>query len=158
MYNKNALTGYRRLTIEEAEAAEKAIIWLASKRLKAENIALLTDRTLDRESKILYVKIETKHVIYYRKIRYQDSPLDTYLTGVLPRLKVERWLFPNKGWTGRKPSFGFHVHAEDVEKFLQNRSKKLLILHKLNATIETSTKKSNIQKQILVGRRIALRA
>ena len=82
MYNKNALTGYRRLTIEEAEAAEKAIIWLASKRLKAENIALLTDRTLDRESKILYVKIETKHVIYYRKIRYQDSPLDTYLTGV----------------------------------------------------------------------------
>ena len=125
MFNqKILLLGYRALTEDEQRAAEESILWLARKHLRAEHIALLTDRTLDRESKILYVKIESKHVIFYRKIRYGGSPLDRYIEEVLPELKVEHWLFPDKGWTGTKTSFGFHIHVEKMQKFLQIRSKK----------------------------------
>ena len=153
MYNGHTTYGYRRLTFNEQELAENAIRWLASKHLKAENIALLCDKDLDREGKTLYAKIESRHLIWYRKIRYQDSPLDLYLTEVLPCLKVQKWLFPNRGWTGRKPYFGFHIHVEDVENFLENSVRKHLIMVKHNDRIEISTTNMHIKTKIMVGRR-----
>lgn len=158
MFDCQLYSNYRKLTNIERGPAEKAILWLHHQRLKAHTIALLTDRALDRELKTLYVTIETKHIIYHRKIRYEGSPLEFYLDFVLPHLKIQRWLFPRRAWTGRYPSFGFHVHTEDVEKFLEEHSKKLLIYRKLHAKIDTSANKTHIQKQIMVGRRIALRA
>lgn len=158
MYNCQLYLNYRELTANEQKAAENAILWLSRHRLGAHTIALLSERSLDRESKTLYVTIETKHIVFYRKIRYQGSPLDYYLDKVLPELKVERWLFPRQAWVGRKPSFGFHVRDYDVEDFLQKQSKKLLIYRKLHDNIEVSANKTHIQKQIMVGRRIALRA
>ena len=158
MYNSYIHHGYRRLTEKEAEKATKAIDWLASKRLKAEQIVMLTERNLDRESKALYVRIETRHVIWCRKIRYAESEFDLYLTEVLPCLNTERWLFPSLCWTGRKRGFGFHLKAEDVENYLAKGHKMVLIKGKRYDNIEVSTKKANIQNQNLVGRRIALRA
>ena len=158
MYNSYVHHGYRRLTEYEAEKATKAIEWLASKRLDAQQIVLLSERNLDRERKTLYVKIETRHVVWYRKIRYGGSDLDLYMAEVLPCLKVEKWLFPSLCWTGRKPSGGFHLHAEIVENYLQKRRKKVLIKAESYYKIELSTKKTHIQNQQLVGRRIALRA
>lgn len=158
MYNNHVHHGYRVLTIEERRKAEQAIDWLAQKRLRAHEIALLTDRNLDREGKALEVVLERGRLIFYRRIRYAGSAFDLYLTEVLPCLKVEKWLFPNLCWTGRKPSFGFHVHTEDVENYLAKRKKRLLIYQKQNANIEASARKSNIKTQITVGRRIALRA
>lgn len=158
MYNKHIHYGYRKLTEQEAEAAEQAVLWLANQHLNARRIAMLTYKNLERESKVLRVAIETKHLVWFRKIHYAGTPVDTYLTEVLPCLKVKNWLFPNQGWTGRAPSFGFHVHAETVENFLQNYTKKVLISLKRYSKIEASTKETHIEKQIMVGRRIALRA
>ena len=158
MYNHHAFHGYRPLTTEEQAIAEQAIVWLANKRLRPYDIARLTDQNLDRESKLLCVAIEKGRLIFNRRINYAGTIFDQYLTEVLPYLKVKKWLFPNRGWTGGNASFGFHVHLEDVENFLQNRAKKLLHFGRKFVTIKASTKKSYIQKQIQVGRRIALRA
>lgn len=158
MFNGHIHHGYRKLTENEATSATMAIEWLTKQRLKPHTIALLTERNLDREGKCLYVRIETKHLIWFRKIHYGGTPLDFYMTEVLPCLKVKTWLFPNQGWTGRNPSFGFHIHAELVENYIQNRRQKLLTLRKRNDTIETSTTKWHIQNKIMVGRRTALRA
>lgn len=158
MFDNYVHHNYRKLTERETEAATKAIRWLASKHLNAEQIALLTDRYLDREAKALYVKIETPHIVWHRKIRYKGTALDLYLTEVLPYLKIQRWIFPGTAWAGHKPTFGFHVKAEYVQRFLQNQSKMLLIKKLKCGKLEVSTKKTHIQNQQLVGRRIALRA
>lgn len=157
MFDNYVHHNYRKLTEYEADKATKAIEWLASKRLNAERIALLTDRYLDREAKVLYIKIETKHLVWYRKIRYKGTALDLYLTEVLPYLKIQRWLFPGTAWGGRSPSFGFHIQAESVQRYLENRSKMVLIKKLECGSIEVSTKKTHIQNQQLVGRRLALR-
>lgn len=159
MYNNHILHGYRALTEHEAELATKAIDWLASKHLKPEQIVMLTDRNLDREAKVLYAKLETKHLIYYRKIRYQGTDFNRYTTEVLPYLKIKKWIFPNMAWLGRTPTGGFHLHVEAVEKHFQNQHKKVLIKTRKYYTIGVSTKrKTHIQNQLTVGRRIALRA
>ena len=158
MFNGHIHHGYRKLTENEASSATMAIEWLARQRLKPHTIALLTERNLDREGKCLYVRIETKRLIWFRKIHYAGTPLDLYMTEVLPCLKVKNWLFPNQGWTGRAPSFGFHVHTELVENYLQKHTKWVLISLKRYSKIEASTKETHIEKQIMVGRRIALRA
>ena len=158
MYNHHAFHGYRTLTIEEQAIAEQAVLWLAKKRLKPKDIARLTDQNLDRESKLLCIAIEKGRLMFFRRINYAGTIFDQYLTEVLPYLKVQMWLFPNRGWTGRKPSFGFHIHAEDVTRFVENHAKKLLHFNAKFVTIKPSTKKAYIQKQIQVGRRIALRA
>lgn len=158
MFNGHIHPGYRKLTKEEAESAEQAVLWLANQHLKARTIALLTDKNLERESKVLRVAIETKRLVWFRKIRYAGSPFDAYLTETLPCLKVKNWLFPNQGWTGRAPSFGFHVHTEIVENYLQNHAKWVLISLKRYSKIEASTKETHIEIQTMVGRRIALRA
>lgn len=145
MYNNHAHYGYRRLTEYEADAATKAIDWLINKHLNAEQIVMLTYRNLDREGKVLYAKIETRHVIWYRKLRYAGTDLDLYLTEVLPCLKVEKWLFPNLCWTGRKQGFGFHLHAEAVENYIKSRSKKVLIKAHANGKIIVSTLRLNLE-------------
>lgn len=153
MYNGYTTYGYRRLTMGEQALAENAIRWLADKHVKAENIALLTEQNLDREGKSLYLKMESRHLIWFRKIRYQDSPLDRYLIEVLPCLKVEKWLFPNRGWTGKKKYFGFHIHTDAVENFLENSRRKHLIMVKHNDKIDTSTTNMHFKTKIMVGRR-----
>lgn len=145
MYSNHAHYGYRRLTENEAEKATRAIKWLLARHLNPQAIVMLTDRTLDREAKVLYAKIETKHVVWYRKIRYAGSDLDLYLTEVLPCLKVRKWLFPNLCWTGRNPSYGSHVKAETVEKYMRNQSKKVLIRANRDGKIELSTMRLNFQ-------------
>ena len=152
MYNGYSTYGYRRLTMDEQALAEDAIRWLADKHIKAENIALLTEQNLDREGKSLYLKMESRHLIWFRKIRYQETPLDRYLSEVLPCLKVQKWLFPNRGWTGRKPYFGFHIHADAVENFLENSRRKHLIMVKHNDKIDISTTNMHIKTKIMVGR------
>lgn len=144
MYNNHAHYGYRRLTETEADKATEAIAWLASKRLGPETIVMLTQKNLDKEARVLYARVETRHLIWCRKIRYVGSPLDLYITEVLPCLKVEKWLFPNLCWTGRKPSYGSHVKAEAVENYLKNRSKKVLIRVDTNGKIRLSTARLNI--------------
>lgn len=143
MYNNYAHHGYRRLTEEEAEKATKAIEWLASRHLGAQSIVMLTQQNLDRESKVLYAKVETRHLIWYRKIRYAGSDLDRYLTEVLPCLKVEKWLFPSLCWTGRAPSYGSHLKAEVVDNYLRNQTKKVLIRGTQNGKIIVSTARLN---------------
>lgn len=157
MYD-HQLMGYRKLTVEEQKTAVKAINWLLTKRLRPHEIALLSERNIDREAKYLNVRVEKGRLVFLRKIRYEGSDLDTYLTEVLPCLKVEKWLFPNQGWTGVKPSFGFHIHIDEVEQYADNRRRMPLTFQKGYGKLEVSTKESNIQKQIMVGRRIALRA
>ena len=153
MYNGYSTYGYRRLTMDEQALAEAAIKWLADKHLKAKDIALLTERNLDREGKSLYLKMESRHLIWFRKIRYNETPLDRYLTEVLPCLKVEKWLFPNRGWIGKKNYFGFHVHADAVENYLKNCRRKHLIMVTHNDNIEVSTTNTHIKTKIMVGRR-----
>ena len=157
MYDHH-LYGYRKLTTNEQEIAERAMMWLLDKHLNSHDIAFLTERQLDRELKLLCVTVEKGRLIFFRRIAYAGTDFDTYLTEVLPCLKVKNWLFPNQGWTGVKPSFGFHVHQDSVENFIQNHKKKLLYYRKQYSIIEVSTKKKNIKMQNLVVRRIALRA
>lgn len=158
MYSNHTMNGYRRLTINEQNQAEEAIRWLLGKHVKPERIATLSERALDRESKCIYVPLESQHLVYYRKLRYARTPFETYLTDTLPCLKVKIWLFPNRGWTGKTPSFGFHIHLEDLVAFEKENAKKLLHFNKRYAKMKLSTTKSNIQNQLTVGRRIALRA
>lgn len=158
MFDRHVHYGYRNLTKSEQASAERAIDWLIGKRVQSRQIALMTDSQLDREAKILNVTVEKGRLVFFRKLHYENTDFDLYLTETLPCLKVERWLFPNLCWTGRKPSFGFHIREEDVENYRQNHAKMGLIMLKRYDKIETSTTKSNIQKQIMVGRRIALRA
>ena len=158
MYDRHAHYGYRNLTTEEQASAERAILWLAHKRLRSHDIAMLTDKMLERESKTLCVAIEKGRLIFNRRIRYADTDFDLYLTETLPCLKVQKWLFPNLCFTGRNPSFGFHVHVDAVENFMQNHRKTVLLKREQYDTIESSTTKSNIKTKIMVGRRIALRA
>lgn len=157
MYD-HRLYGYRKLTEEEQRSAERAISWLLDKRLRPQDIALLTERNLDREAKMINVAMEKGRLIFYRRIKYRGSDFDLYTTEVLPYLKVEKWLFPNMGWLGRDPGFGFHIHTDELEEYIQKLRKNLLLYRKQYDNIEVSTKKLNIQKQIMVGRRIALRA
>lgn len=146
MFNDYTHPNYRRLTEEEAKAATQAIIWLKKQHLNANQIATLTDRWLDREAKIIYYKIETKHIVWYRKIRYQDSPFDSYLTEVLPLLQVKRWIFPGTAWCGKGPSYGFHVRVHSVQEYLESRDKKILIKLKQYDTMKLSIKGLHIQK------------
>lgn len=146
MFNDYTHPNYRRLTEEEAEAATQAIIWLKKQHLNASQIATLTDRWLDREAKVIYYKIETKHIVWYRKIRYQDSPFDYYLSEVLPCLQVKRWIFPGTAWCGKGPSYGFHVRIHSVQEYLESRNKKILIKLKQYDTMKLSIKGLHFQK------------
>lgn len=158
MYNKRIICTFKTLNESEVRMAENAIVWLASKHLKPNQIATLTEMMLDRESKVLEVPIETKHIVYYRHIKYQGTAFDEYLKFVLPHLMIRKWLFPDSKWPKRNPTYGFHIRGEDVENFLKNRRKRMLISLKRYSKIEASTKESHLTKQITVGRRIALRA
>ena len=158
MFNNHVLHGFRNLTETEIECAERAIEWLIRKHTQARTIALLTLRQIDRESKTVTLKRESKHIIYYRSVNYEGTALEEWLK-ILPNLKIKLWVFPNAGHRGRTEVGGFHVHVEAVENFAQNRKQKALTLHRRFAIIEVSANhKMNIQKQITVGRRIALRA
>lgn len=159
MYNNYVHQGFRTLTEKERESAEKAIMWLKTKRLKAHHIAFLTENNLDREAKMLEITIEKGRLAFYRRINYAKSDFEAYITGVLPCLKVKKWLFPNLAYRGRTPTGGFHIRVESIEKFLKNHDKRLLHNRKRYSIIEVSaTNKSNFTRQIMVGRRIALRA
>lgn len=148
----------RQLTEEEAKKATDAILWLIKKKnLKPKHICSLQTKNLDRESKTLYVCVETRHVVLYRKIRYQRSPLEEWLE-ILPSLKNRLFIFPAYAHAGREPAYGSSVRVGDVENYLKNQRRKGLILLKQYDKIEISTTKSHIPKQIMVGRRIALRA
>lgn len=157
MFKNHIHYGYRALTEEEKECATRAIEWLGSRHTQARTIATLTVRQLDRESKVVTLKRESKHVIFYRHLKYEGTALDEWLE-LLPELKIRLWVFPNCGHRGRTETGGFHVHTEVVENYLQNKRKKTLTWQKRFANIEVSANKTNIQKQITVGRRIALRA
>ena len=157
MYDRQ-IYGYRKLTTQEKELAERAIDWLADKHLKANHIALLTNRNIDRESKTVNIAIEKGRLVFFRRINYAGSDFERYLTEVLPCLRVERWIFPNQGWPGAKPSFGFHIHTQELEEYLEIHAKRVLLLKKRCGNIEITATKSHIQKQQQVGRRIALRA
>ena len=158
MYDRHAHIGYRNLTKNEEAFACRAIDWLIAKRVETRTIALMSERMLDREAKIINVTVVKGHLVFYRRIRYAGTAFDYYLTEVLPCLKVKTWVFPNLCWTGVKPSFGFHVHVEAVENYRQNHKKKVLIMPEGYCRIEVSASNTHIQKQIMVGRRIALRA
>lgn len=157
MFNNHVLHGFRALTEEEKQSATKAIEWLASKRTQAQTIATLTVRQIDREKKEVELKRESKHVIIYRHISYEGTALEEWLE-LLPTLKIRFWVFPRLAHRGRTEIGGFHVHTETVENFLKKRRRIALTWQKRFAIIKVSANKANIQKQITVGRRIALRA
>lgn len=148
----------RLLTDKEAEKATEAIIWLIKKkRVNVRQICSLQVRNIDRESKALYLRTETRHVIYCRKISYQGSPLEEWLE-ILPSLHNKLFVFPAYACTGRLPAYGAAVRPENITRYLENQQKNLLILLKRYVKIDISTNESHIQKQLMVGRRIALRA
>lgn len=158
MFSTHAFYGYRTLTTNEQLEATAAIEWLLKKHIKPRGIAFLRTEQIDRELMAIRIEREFKLFTFERVIGYKGTPLGSYIEDTFPDLKSRDWLFPTSVWLGKNPSYGFHVHADLVEKFAENRHKKLLISHKQHANIRVTAIKSNITKQKQVGRRTALRA
>ena len=158
MFSTHAYHGYRILTPNEQLEATAAIKWLLKLHIKPQQIALMQTDQIDRELHTIKIEREFRWFTLERVIGYQGTPLGSYLDSTFPNLKSRDWLFPTSAWLGKNPSYGFHVHADLVEKFAENRHKKLLISHKQHANIRVTAIKSNITKQKQVGRRTALRA
>lgn len=158
MFNNYVHHGFRQLSEREQASAERAVEWLANKRLKPHEIALLSERNIDRAGKMIEIYVERGQFIIRRRIRYGGSDFESYLTDTLPCLLVQRWIFPSLAWMGKKPTFGFHIRSENVEKYLQRHKKNMLICRKQYSKIEVSASRMHLKTQIMVGRRIALRA
>lgn len=152
MFKENNTYFYRTLTKTEQESAKGAIRWLAKHHLKAKQIALLSVDNLDREEQAIEIVHEFKHLTVVRRIGYKGTALEAYLVQTFPGLNSRDWLFPTSVYRGRKASFGFHVHIDDVENFIKNDNKKVLYILKKYCKIELSTKGLHIQNQQMVGR------
>lgn len=118
---------YRELTEKEQEVQLKAMEWLHKKKVPVREIALLSLRNLDREGKRVRFEITNKLFTYRRIIRYENSPLDDYLTGVFPCLKVKPFVFCSSAWTKRKPTLGFHVREDRLRAYLDRKSEKKVL-------------------------------
>ena len=126
-FDVNILPGCRRLTEYEQNSMLKAIEWLHKKGISYKDIVHLCQERVDREAKMVVFDIETKRFTIKRAIKYANSPLDSYLTEVLPCLKVRPIVFPHSAGTGRKKVFGFNVKADKIEAyFRKEKSKKRL--------------------------------
>ena len=158
MYQGHVQIGYRSLTEREEENAIEAIDWLFGKHLNSHQIAVMSERCLDRKRKFIYVVMEKGRLAFIRRINYEGTPFEEYLTEVLPCLKTRTWIFPRLAWQGRMPNFGFHIKEEIVENYRQNHHKRVLIIQRQCGKIEVSETKIAPKKQIMVGRRLALRA
>lgn len=153
MFKQTNTYFYRTLTKTEQESMEAAILWLAKHHVKPHQIAFLTRDNIDRELNAIAIIIPGKRFTIVRKIGYQGTAMERYLTDTFPGLKSRDWLFPTSVWTGVRPSFGFHVRVEGVENFVKQNRK--MVLNKLRqySIIEVSIKGLHIQNQQTVGRR-----
>lgn len=122
------LDRYRVLRVEEREAMEKAIIWCKRKRIKEREIAFLALNNIDRSKKMINLKREGKHIVIWKHISYEGSPLDLYLTEVFPCLKSNRFLFVRSAFTGRDPELCTHIELEKVKEIIEEQAQSLLTL------------------------------
>lgn len=120
-FDVNILPGCRKLTDQEKQSMLKAIQWLHKRGIPYKNVVRLCQSSIDREGKTVFFELETKRFIIKRAVPYADSPLDTYLTEVLPCLKVKPVAFPHSAGTGRKEVFGFNVKADKIEAYFSRK-------------------------------------